>query len=168
MTAERTAGNATRKERLRRLERIFPTERIYFVTACVAQRRSILANSSMHRSFLEFASTGADRGAFIGAYILMPDHLHLFVALDDRMLLSTWMKSLKNALSKTLRSAGIASPHWQKGFFDHVLRSKESYSQQWQYVWDNPVRAGLANDCRPWPFLGEIHPLELRAEDRRS
>ena len=60
----------------------------------------------------------------------MPDHLHLFVATDDqRITLSTWMKSLKNTLSKPLRFSGVASPHWEKTFFDHALRSGESYSK---------------------------------------
>jgi len=31
----------------------------------------------------------------------------------------------------------IAAPHWQKGFFDHVLRSGDSYSQKWDYVREN-------------------------------
>jgi hypothetical protein len=29
---------------------------------------------------------------------------------------------------------------WEEGFFDHILRSKESYSQKWNYVRENPVR----------------------------
>ena len=58
---------------------------------------------------------GPQHGAWIGAYVLMPDHLHTFVAIDDeKLVLPQWMKSLKNALSKTLRSNGIAAPHWQK------------------------------------------------------
>jgi putative transposase len=32
---------------------------------------------------------------------------------------------------------------WQDEFFDHVLRSSESCSQRWDYVKENPVRAGL-------------------------
>ena len=90
---------------------------------------------------------------FVGKYVLMPDHLHLFVAFGgeyesaladarlrrsqtgatesgavaavcDRRLtpLSDWMKILKNSLSKTLRGMNIPAPHWQKGFFDHVMR----------------------------------------------
>ena len=31
----------------------------------------------------------------------------------------------------------------QEGFFDHLLRSYESYAQKWEYVRENPVRAGL-------------------------
>jgi len=25
-------------------------------------------------------------------------------------------------------------PRWQKGFFDHVIRSENSYEQKWVYV----------------------------------
>jgi REP element-mobilizing transposase RayT len=62
----------------------------------------------------------------------MPDHIHLFVAIDDqRLSLSDWMKSLKGTLSSALRAAGNSPPHWQKGFFGHVLRISDSYSQKW-------------------------------------
>jgi len=61
-----------------------------------------------------------------------------------------------------LRERQVPPPHWQKGFFDHVLRSGESYSEKWDYVRQNPARAGLANDCREWPFSGTIFDLEFR------
>ena len=93
----------------------------------------------------------------------MPDHLHMFVALDEeRLTLSNWIKSLKNTLSKTLRSQSILPPHWQKGFFDHVLRSGDSYAEKWDYVRENPVRAGLVKEWSKWPLLGEIFDLEFR------
>jgi len=45
---------------------------------------------------------------------------------------------------------------WEEGFFDHVLRSNESYSQKWNYVRKNPVRAGLVKSVTDWPYQGEI------------
>ena len=95
----------------------------------------------------------------------MPDHLHAFVALDDaKITLAQWMKSLKNRLSKTLRSTRAAAPRCQKAFFDHVLRSAESDTEKWHYVRENPVRAGLVSHWREWPFRGEIFALEYRSE----
>lgn len=73
--------------------------------------------------------------------------------------LSAWVKSLKNSLSKHWRSHGIVAPHWQKGFFDHILRSADSYSEKWIYVEQNPVRAGLVASHQDWPFAGSIHEL---------
>ena len=118
-------------------------------------------------------------------FVLMPDHLHLFVVLGtayesavnesrskdetvaavyDRRnpLLSEWTKSLKNALSKTLRQMNVPAPHWQKDFFDHVMRSEESYSEKWLYVAENPVRKNLVTRAEDWRFQGEIYPLEAR------
>ena len=45
---------------------------------------------------------------------------------------------------------------WQEGFFDHILRSDESYSQKWNYVRENPVRAGFVTSTEEWPYQGEI------------
>jgi hypothetical protein len=50
---------------------------------------------------------------------------------------------------------------WQQEFFDHVLRSAESHDQKWQYVRDNPVRAGLVNDPDQWPWQGQIDELQF-------
>lgn len=50
---------------------------------------------------------------------------------------------------------------WQKGFFDHVLRTAESYSAKWAYVRQNPVRAGLVAEADDWPFLGQIDVLTM-------
>src|SRR6476646_2103271 len=155
MTAD-PRNEQLRKERLRRLDRIFAPSPIFFVTACSFNRRSILANASVHRSFVEFAQGGESHGAYVGAYVIMPDHIHFFVALEQNKELSGWTKSLKNCLSKTLRSLNVASPHWQKGFFDHVLRSDESYAQKWEYVRDNPVRGSLVDEASEWPYAGEI------------
>ena len=123
-------------ERVTRLDWIFERNPIYFVTA---------------------------RGSV--KYVLMPDHLHLFVALEDEKLsLSQWMKPLNGTLSSYFRGAHLSPPYWKKGFFDHVLRGGESYSEKWQYVHENPVRAGLVTHCQEWSYQGEIFDLEFRRD----
>lgn len=149
------------KPRLRRLDRVFVDSPIYFITACSVDRRPILHCEVVHNAFRSFCLNSPLHGVWIGRYVLMPDHLHLFLSVEE-ISLSNWVKSLKNALSKTLRKLGHEAPHWQKGFFDHLLRSGESYSQKWDYVRANPVRAGLAVIPEDWPFAGEIHDLEYR------
>src|SRR5438552_15578723 len=89
--------------RLGRLDRIYVRAPIYFLTACTAQRKPLLAKQDVHEAFITFARQGPAHGVWIGAYVLMPDHLHAFVALDERVNLSALMKSLKNAVSKKLR-----------------------------------------------------------------
>ena len=50
----------------------------------------------------------------------------------------------------------ITPPLWQRGYFDHVLRSEESYAEKWAYVRDNPVRAGLVDSWEAWPWQGFV------------
>ncbi|SRR6266567_2185137 len=106
-----------RKLLLRRLDLLFVRSPIYFVTACTENRRRLLATAAIHETFLRFGQEGPAHGAWIGVYVIMPDHFHLFVATDDeKMALAAWMKCLKNTISKALRSTGVASSHWQKHF----------------------------------------------------
>jgi len=156
-------------ERLHRLERLHLENPVYFITFCTQERMTILANEQIHSACMGFFAEALRREIFVGRYILMPDHIHLFVKLPPPAEnLSDWVKSLKNYLSKELRKKGVPSPHWQKGFFDHVLRSSESCSKKWLYVVANCVRAGLVKDWTDWPFQGEIHALRFDEGMRRS
>ncbi len=157
-------------ERLQRLDWIFERSPVYFVTACTHNRRAILTDARVHKRVLQFAADGLNHGAWLGAFVLMPDHLHAFVALGNGdgqrppLQLGQWVKALKGALSEVLRNTGVEGPYWQKGFFDHLLRSEESYTEKWDYVRQNPVRAGLVRRWEDWPYFGEPFPLELRKD----
>jgi len=156
-------------ERLNRLEQRYVDNPVYFLTCCTADRVPILASDRIHKAFLAFSREALTRDIFVGRYVLMPDHFHLYVKVPaPSENLSRWVKSLKNYLSHALKLGNVAAPHWQKGFFDHVLRSSESYSDKWLYMVENPVRAGLVKDWRDWQFQGEIHALQFGQSLRRS
>jgi REP element-mobilizing transposase RayT len=147
-------------ERLHRLEQLYSENPVYFVTFCTEDRKPLLAHQNIHSAFMHFCQEALKREIFVGRYILMPDHIHLFVKVPPPSEnLSLWIKSLKNFLSKELRSEHILVPHWQKGFFDHVLRSGESYSRKWLYMVENPVRAKLVKNWPEWIYQGEIYPI---------
>jgi REP element-mobilizing transposase RayT len=42
---------------------------------------------------------------------------------------------------------------WQRDFFDHRLRGEESARDKEDYIWNNPVRAGLATRKEDWPYV---------------
>jgi putative transposase len=130
---------------------------LYFITFNTSARRRLLANAAVHRCFLEFTNAAECRGIGVGKYVIMPDHVHIFVRNQSEMQLSQWMRLLKRELSTAILGS---PPHWQKGFFDHLIRHRESYSQKWEYVRQNPVRAGLVEDPEAWPWHGEILALQ--------
>jgi putative transposase len=143
-----------------RLRWLFTEYPIYFITFCAYNRRRILDRQDVHETFIQFGLHAAEHGVSVGRYVIMPDHIHLFAGFGPQSKsLSAWMKSLKNAISKTLKNATFPAPHWQKGFFDHLIRSDQSYEQKWLYVRDNPVRAGLVRSAEDWPYAGKIARL---------
>ena len=88
-------------ERLRGLGYTFQRLPIYFVTACTHQREKILDSADIHTRLAEFGNERPGHGAWLGAYVLMPDHFHAFVVIDDQRLdLSAWMKSLRMLFQK--------------------------------------------------------------------
>lgn len=130
----------------------------YFVTLNTLKSRKILKDPSLHEAFVEFCEIAHERyQVSVGRYVIMPDHMHLFVSMPESgVRLQAWIKSLKSTLTYHLKSMGKEAPFWQEGFFDHVLRSADSYTEKWQYVALNPVRAGYVEQAEDWPYAGEI------------
>jgi REP element-mobilizing transposase RayT len=144
------------------LDTLYEVPTVYFVTACTEHRRPLLADAGVHEVVVAYARDASLRRIWVGRYVLMPDHMHLFACFGQGALrLSEWMKRLKAVIARYVKSTQIAGPCWQKGFFDHVLRSSESYERKWIYVRENPVRAGLVRTWSDWPYQGEINPLSL-------
>ena len=115
--------------------------------------------------FCMFCYKAQPRGVALGRYVVMPNHVHLFAALAiDGIALPSWVQSLRSVMGKELLRLGIQKPHWQEGFFDHLLRSQDSYAQKWNYVPNNPVRGGLVKNADDWPYQGEIVRFHLGDE----
>lgn len=160
-TAATTASTVPRQHNHRikgkppRLALIYIGQPVYFVTLCTLHRQRLLANSGIHETFRHYCERAEDHNIGVGRYVLMPDHIHLFVRGGLDFNLGIWIRGLKRAIGAAVfggKSKGI----WQPGFFDHILRSDESYGEKWNYVRNNPVRAGLVADADEWQFQGEI------------
>jgi len=147
---------------LKRLDRIWIDNPIYFVTTCTDRRRKILANAQTAAILIEEWRNAKERHAwYIGRYVIMPDHVHFFCAPGYQAQdLSTFMKLWKEWTSKRIKKECVIQGNiWQKQFFDHLLRSNESYVQKWDYVFYNPVRAGIVKYAVDWLWQGEIEIL---------
>jgi putative transposase len=146
-----------------RLDVIFPfyDTPIYFVTFNTWQRAPVLACSEIHERFREYAHANAARGRCIGRYVIMPDHVHFFARLGREDRFCDFVRLLKQHAGKGLSPRSASGRHWQPGFFDHLMRSGESYGEKWAYVRENRIRAGLVSRAEDWPFQGEIVRLEL-------
>jgi REP element-mobilizing transposase RayT len=79
-----------------RLQRIFATGPLYFVTFCTHERQRFLAKDEVHTAFVLFAKLGKDNfNVAVGRYVIMPDHVDLFVRGDYNFRLGPWIGALK-------------------------------------------------------------------------
>jgi len=153
-------GVMTAFRHLQRLSCVWEKHPVYFVTACVAGRRKMLGTSRVHECLVgEWAEMRERHGWAVGRYVVMPDHVHFFLAPvpGGARPLSTAVGKWKEWTARSImRTTGISAPIWQPEFFDHVLRSSESRTEKWNYVRENPVRGGLVLRAEDWPFAGAI------------
>ena len=84
---------------------------------------------------------------FCRLMLIMPDHLHAMVAFPRENRMSSVVGGWKSFLAKT---HGIS---WQRGFFDHRLRSRKEADECWHYICQNPVRAGLVANAEVWQHI---------------
>ncbi len=156
------------------LSRIWKTDPIYFITTCTYHRLPILDNDRVANILTdEWTSALQRHGWMVGGYVIMPDHVHFFCSSVARMSdidqkdISGFMQQWKQWTSKRIiqecqgGSTKIKAPIWQREFFDHLLRTEESYIQKWAYVQENPVRKNLVKKAEDWQWKGEIFDLRV-------
>lgn len=92
-------------------------------------------------------------------YCLMPNHVHVVVALpDDAPLLLKTLQRLKGyTATQANKLLGRSGAFWQAESYDHVVR-KDELARIIAYVVENPVKAGLVEDWQQWPhtYLAEL------------
>jgi putative transposase len=128
---------------------------IVFVTVCSQQRKKNLANPIVHEALVKVWSK-ADRW-MIGAYVIMPDHIHFFCSpIDVALEIEPWITFWKREFRRVL---GGNAPRFQIESFHHRLRGEESYTEKWDYVRANPLRVGLVKNPDDWPYQGVLNEL---------
>jgi putative transposase len=77
----------------------------------------------------------------------MPDHVHLLVSFGDT---ASYQKIIGDWKRWITKQHGV---EWQENFFEHRLRNDENAQTKWQYLRENPVRAGLVDSAEKWPWI---------------
>ncbi len=88
----------------------------------------------------------------LGAWCVMPTHVHLLVSPKAGHELSGILHSIKR---QSARQANIvleqSGEFWQKESYDHIIRDADDYWNQRDYILRNPRKANLGE----WEFVGE-------------
>lgn len=83
----------------------------------------------------------------------MPDHTH--VLLEGKDVEADVLDCLSDSKQKSGYWLGQhTGVRWQKDFFDHILRKDEDIMKQVYYILNNPVRKGIVDSWKEYPYKG--------------
>jgi putative transposase len=121
----------------------------YFITICCRQRGvNQLGKPEIAQELFRTAEQyHTSEDWYLNLLLLMPDHLHMLVSVSGEASLSKVIRDFKRIATRKRKI------EWQRNFFDHRLRHDESETEKYDYICENPVRAGLVREAENWPFV---------------
>jgi len=130
---------------------------VVFVTACAKRRGSLFDNVPAQTALVDSWRLATQWK--VGAYLLMPDHIHLFCVpgVLEPEPIAQWAGYWKRLAS---RADPALRGEWLRDVWDTQMRSRRHYDEKWAYVQMNPVRAGLRSRADEWPYRGSVWPDE--------
>jgi REP element-mobilizing transposase RayT len=99
----------------------------------------------------------------LDAFCIMPNHVHLVYtplpkADSTYHAMSAIMHSLKRYTARQANLLlGREGSFWQHENYDHVVRDEAEWRRIITYVLNNPVKAGLVQHWKEWPYCK--HPM---------
>ena len=119
----------------------------YFVTLCTLGKKPLLSRIILTYDYAEvvltqfgtIAEKHLSRIPGIDQYVIMPNHIHLIVCLDEnstgrKLTLPQLIGSCKSCISRELgRSI------WQRSYYEHVIRNTQDYLTHVKYIEENPI-----------------------------
>ena len=137
-----------------------PGAAVFFTVALAARGTDTL---TCHIETLRHAvrQTRSERPFHINAWVVLPDHMHCVWTLPEGDSdFSTRMGAIKARFSKTQGAGNIRASQvmrrekgiWQRRFWEHHIRDEDDLISHIQYCWHNPVKHGLVEHPKDWPF----------------
>jgi REP-associated tyrosine transposase len=135
-------------------EQILSPARTFFTTTKTNMGRRLLQSERNAELLVEvLRSLVAEKKFELHDFVIMPDHIHLLVTVNDGMTIEKAMQLIKGRFSYRLsREFGYKGEVWQRGFSEVQVLGKESFEQHREYIAKNPIRAGLIRDGEEYPY----------------
>ena len=95
------------------------------------------------------------------AAVILPDHVHvlaqpLSIQEGGVVNLTEILHSIKSFSSQKINQQREEKGSlWQEESFDRIVRDEAEFLEKWQYIRNNPLKAGLASYPEEYPWLYE-------------
>ncbi|MCX5815899.1 MAG: transposase [Proteobacteria bacterium] len=126
-------------------------------TLCLKDRVQGFIHSDLANSFIVIlSSVVSEKGCIVPVYCFMPDHQHIIITGKNHD--ADVLKAVVSYKHRTgyFMSKNKLNIQWQKDYYDHIIRNDENLAVQIKYILDNPVRKGLVQSWKEYPFKGSI------------
>ena len=133
-------------------------DQIYHVTTATLWRKKLFTQFDAARAVIASMrrETEAHRCETL-CFMLMPDHLHWLMQVRDRGSLAACVNNVKSHSARRINALrGTSGRVWQRGFHDRALRSDEDVAAVARYIVANPLRAGIVDSVREYPFWDAV------------
>src|SRR5437016_260104 len=145
------------------LKRYQESKQTHFITFSCYRRLRLLDEAQWRDTFLRaLEQVRRKYRLHVYGYVVMPEHVHVLVSEPEVATLATVIQALKVSLAR--RAARV---FWQHRYYDHNVRSYDSFVTKLRYIHRNPVKRGLAERPEDWRWssfrhsaLAEVGPVE--------
>ncbi len=125
----------------------------YSLTTTVAGRRRIFTDPASVKCVIDaLRQSDQELRSHTLAWVVMPDHVHWLMQLRNDNL-SRCMQRFKSRSARAFNQLHdcYGSSVWQRGYYDHCIRSQDALETHARYLIENPVRAGLVATPEDYP-----------------
>ncbi|MGF1572609.1 MAG: transposase, partial [Sumerlaeia bacterium] len=104
------------------------------------------------------------------AWVVMPNHVHVLIMLDDQAplgkIVQSWKRFTATRINRALRegvienktpnivendSTSTKAAFWERDYWDRFIRYEQHFVNTIDYIHNNPVKAGLVQNPEHWP-----------------
>jgi putative transposase len=145
-----------------RFRRLVITDYPHHITQRGVRRQTTFFDDRDYRAYLALALKLQNQLAIeFWAYCLMPNHIHAVVVPRAEGVLSQFFAMLHRSYARRINARNDWRGHlWQERFYSVVMDEAHTLSAM-RYVELNPVRAGLVESAKDWPWSSARGNLNL-------
>ncbi|RPI04036.1 MAG: hypothetical protein EHM64_11305 [Ignavibacteriae bacterium] len=126
-------------------------------TCCIKDKKQLITRKEIFLPCSDILFAESIRSdCIVLAYIFMPDHCHML--LQGKSVFADTLRTMSNFKQKSgyWLSKNHPEIEWQKSFYDHILRTDDEIDNQIRYFLENPVRKGIIEDWKKYPWKGSM------------
>jgi putative transposase len=147
--------------------------RTFFTSFATWERRFILQSNPLCELLLNVIRENRTRQKVqVHEFVFMRNHVHLILTPAPLVSLEKAMQFIKGGFSyRARREAIFHGEIWQKGYNEHRIKDADDYAKHVEYLWMNPVKAGLVEHSEEYAYSsarlkGEVDPAPQQFQQK--